>query len=85
MGGATVAIVTPLYGGGFLLRSAAVGDGAGQDPALFGDGLTDSCPSLQSLPTGRIALQIKNQNQLSLFAYCFLLLEPTLQHTQQHK
>ena len=66
MGGATVAIVTPLYGGGFLLGSAAIGDGAGQDPALFGDGLTVSCPSLQSLPTGRIALQIINKRPTGL-------------------
>lgn len=56
MGGATVSIVTALYGGRFLLRAAAVGHRSRQDPPLLRDSLTDSCSGLQTLPTGSIAL-----------------------------
>lgn len=56
MGGATVSIVTALYGGRFLLRAAAVGHRSRQDPPLLRDSLTDSRSGLQTIPTGSIAL-----------------------------
>lgn len=58
MGGATVSIVTALYGGRFLLGAAAVGHRSWQDPPLLRDSLTDSRSGLQALPTGNIALKM---------------------------